>query len=115
MMCTYDPTNVDPYLDFLATLATPAHALKERNTKSVTFSAEPRCSQYNDWLRTLLPSGVAIPTSRSLRLPDENDFSLLARCIRYAKSSSEKQVCWAVHPTHVALIQERTNKYGDGV
>lgn len=112
IMFNYDPTNIDTFIEFLGSLATPAHSLKEKDTKFEPLSVELRSGQFNDWLRSLLPFAMALPTFRSLKAPGADDTSLLARCIRFANSSTEQQVCWAVHPAHVALIQERTNKYG---
>lgn len=63
-------------------------------------------------LRSLVPIERGVPTFRGLRTPATGDLSLLARCIRFAKSRAEEHACWAVHPKHIMLICEYTNNDG---
>ncbi|CAO2653650.1 Nn.00g030610.m01.CDS01 [Neocucurbitaria sp. VM-36] len=49
---------------------------------------------------------------RDLEMPLEDDFSLLARCIRFAKSDAQRDIDWRVHEAHIDGIQARTNPYG---
>lgn len=111
IMNNYDPTNVLPYIHFLETLRSP----EEESGRA----SEPRkdtsdiCGpEMNDWLLSLLPKGKAIVLFRSLVSPSDEDLSLLARCVRYARSERGRKFSWAVHPTHIALIMERTNGFG---
>lgn len=45
-------------------------------------------------------------------MPDDDDFTELARCIRFASSTSQKGIDWRVYPFHVMEIDRRTNVYG---
>jgi hypothetical protein len=42
----------------------------------------------------------------------EDDFSALARCVRFAQSDAQRTIDWRLHPSHVHEIIQRTNPYG---
>jgi hypothetical protein len=113
IMYNYDADDLEPYLKFLGSLQILKYKVggKRLATARIAHGHEPKL--YNDWLLSLLPIGrKEIQTSHSLKLPEKYDYSLLARCIRFAQSPVEKTFSWTVHPHHIALIMERTNEYG---
>jgi hypothetical protein len=112
-MYNYDADDLEPYLKFLGSLQILEYKVvgKRLTTARITQGRDPKL--YNDWLLSLLPIGrKEIQTFHSLKLPEKYDYSLLARCIRFAQSPVEKTFSWTVHPHHIALIMERTNEYG---
>lgn len=108
----YNHLDIGPYLNFLKYLETTAGDVQEEDMFQSELPKALRPKQYSEWLRSLLPIEGGVPTFRGLRTPAVEDLSLLARCIRFAKSRAEEHVCWAVHPKHVILICEYTNNYG---
>jgi hypothetical protein len=101
IMYNYYADELKCYLKFLGSLT----------VTKLAHGYEPRL--YNDWLLSLLPvSSKEIQIFRSLAPPKDYDYSLLARCIRFALSPAEKQFSWTVHPQHIALIMERTDEHG---
>jgi hypothetical protein len=112
-MYNYDADDLEPYLKFLGSLQILEYKVvgKRLTTARITQGHDPKL--YNDWLLSLLPIGrKEIQTFHSLKLPEKYDYSLLARCIRFAQSSAEKSFSWTVHPNHITLIMERTDEYG---
>jgi hypothetical protein len=67
----------------------------------------------NSWLDGALGTNITKPTLfRKLEYPAANDFSQLARCIRFARSLSEQTTNWRVHPVHIQEMYKLTNVYG---
>lgn len=52
------------------------------------------------------------PLFRDMAMPDDDDLTELARCIRFARSASQQNIDWRVYPFHVLEMGKRTNKYG---
>jgi hypothetical protein len=116
IMYNYDTQDLKPYLKFLKSLQ--MHGYKADNTrhKTTQLAQGHDSKRYNDWLLSLLPAGgKEIPKFRSIAPPEEYDYSLLARCTRFAQSRSERRFSWTPHPVHIALIMERTNEYGKAI
>lgn len=114
IMNNYDTTNLSPYFEFLHSLRSPGNEMSQVGTVPRPHSRLPQAHQeaFSKWLCSLLPAGEPVPRLCSVLVPEPNDYSLLARCARYAQSHAEREVCWAVHPAHIALIMERTDQYG---
>jgi hypothetical protein len=113
IMYNYDADDLEQYLIFLGSLQILDYKVggKRLNTARITQGHDPKL--YNDWLLSLLPIGrKETQTFRSLKPPEKYNYSLLARCIRFAQSSAEKTFSWTVHPNHITLIMERTDEYG---
>jgi hypothetical protein len=113
IMYNYYADELKCYLKFLGSLTVYEYKMYGKHPKvtKLAHGYEPRL--YNDWLLSLLPvSSKEIQIFRSLAPPKDYDYSLLARCIRFALSPAEKQFSWTVHPQHIALIMERTDEHG---
>jgi hypothetical protein len=113
IMYNYDADDLELYLKFLGSLQILDYKVggKHLTTARITQGHDPKL--YNDWLLSLLPIGrKETQTFRSLKPPEKYNYSLLARCIRFAQSSAEKTFSWTVHPNHITLIMERTDEYG---
>jgi hypothetical protein len=112
IMKNYDPTNIHPHIYFLDSLKTPAEELEDEDRRYEALPQNAHSAQKDEWLRSLLPTKRGVPMLRSFTTPAVGHLSLLARCIRFAKSHAEEGISWAVHPSHVVLICKYTNKYG---
>ena len=112
IMNTYNSLDIRPYLDFLRTLTHIDTTLKPKDLEYKPLPPCPDLREMNFWLRSLLHMNTACHLFRNLRQPKKDEFSALARCIRFASSHAQQSLSWAVHPVHVALIVERTNFYG---
>jgi hypothetical protein len=110
----YDADELEPYLKFLGSLQILEYkvGVKRLTTAQIAHGHDPKL--YNDWLLSLLPIGRNnLQTFHSMKNPEKYDYSLLARCIRFAQSPAEKTFSWTVHPHHIALIMERSDEYGN--
>jgi hypothetical protein len=115
-MYNYDTRDLKPYLKFLKSLHMHGYKADNKRHKTTQLAQGHDSKRYNDWLLSLLPAGgKEIPKFRSTAPPEEYDYSLLARCTRFAQSRSERRFSWTVHPVHIALIMERTNEYGKAI
>jgi hypothetical protein len=112
VLSNYNHFDMVPYLDFVKYLGTPAAEVHQGDMVQSELAKVLRPKQYSEWLWSLLLVKGGVPTFRGLRTPVADDLSLLARCIRFAKSRAEEHACWAVHPRHIMLICEYTNNYG---
>ena len=117
IMNNYDTANLNPYFEFLHSLRFPENEMSQEVTAiQCQFHLPPAHQEaFNKWLCSLLPAGEPVPRLCSVLVPEPNDCSLLARCARYAQSYAEREVCWAIHPAHIALIMERTDQYGNAI
>jgi hypothetical protein len=116
IMYNYDDQDLEPYLKFLKSLQMHGYRADNKRHKITQLAQGHNSKLYNDWLLSLLPAGgKEIHKFRSIAQPEEYDYSLLARCTRFAQSRSERRFSWTVHPVHIALIMERTNDYGKAI
>ena len=112
IMNSYDIADLEPYLQFLRTLKPPIGKLGFKDKQYTRLAPGTHLQEMNGWLLSLLPPYQPILMLRSFNMPAANDHTALARCTRYAHSHDQRQLSWAVHPVHIALIMERTNGYG---
>jgi hypothetical protein len=115
-MYNYDRTDLKLYLKFLRSLQMHGYKADNKRHKTTHLAQGHDPKLYNDWLLSLLPTGSKeIHKFRIMAKPEEYDYSLLARCTRFAQSRLERRFSWTVHPVHIALIMERTDGYGKAI
>lgn len=112
MMNNYNNSSLHPYYAFLRTLGPVKTKPRPEDMQYTPLPPDPHSHDMDEWLRTLLPTDMSHVLWRDFRQPARDEFSVLARCIRYASSPAQHMLSWVVHPVHVALIVERTNRYG---
>jgi hypothetical protein len=116
IMYNYDRTDLKLYLKFLRSLQMHGYKADNKRHKTTHLAQGHDPKLYNDWLLSLLPTGSKeIHKFRIMAKPEEYDYSLLARCTRFAQSRLERRFSWTVHPVHIALIMERTDGYGKAI
>jgi hypothetical protein len=89
------------------------HHLKEEDMHDPNMPPHGHIDEVNQWLDGTLGSNPTKPTLfRRMDEPTADDFSQLARCIRFARSASQQTSNWRVHPVHIQEMCKLTNKYG---
>jgi hypothetical protein len=89
------------------------HDLKEEDMHNPNMPPHGHTDEVNQWLDGTIGSNPTKPTLfRRMDEPAADDFSQLARCIRFARSASQHTTNWRVHPVHIQEMCKLTNKYG---
>jgi hypothetical protein len=91
----------------------PESEFAQSNTASAPASALPHALITNAWLNHEVESLLQPPPLfRLLPQPTEHDFSLLARCIRFATSAEQIGLDWRICESHVTEILARSDWFG---
>jgi hypothetical protein len=89
------------------------HDLKEEDMHNPNMPPHGHTDEVNQWLDGTIGSNPTKPTLfRRMDEPAADDFSQLARCIRFARSASQHTTNWRIHPVHSQEMCKLTNKYG---
>lgn len=91
----------------------PQGAYNPLETTEQHLPPDPSAAAVNRCLAAQLASETqALSLLRRFSVPRTDDFSQIARCVRFAQLFSQKFVNWKLHPRHVAEIYRRANWYG---
>ncbi|KAH7072008.1 hypothetical protein BKA63DRAFT_567933 [Paraphoma chrysanthemicola] len=86
------------------------------NTPGSLAPSQPRPTITNAWLNAEVASLRQPPPLFFLMPhPNEEDDSLLARCIRFAQSAEQVELNWRVHGSHITEMLGRSDWYGGQV
>jgi hypothetical protein len=111
-----DAQDTQRLVDYLrSNRSMPENEFAQSNATSAPASApsHPHALITNAWLNHEVESLLQPPPLfRLLAQPTEHDFSLLARCIRFATSAEQVGLDWRVCESHVTEILARSDWFG---
>ncbi|KAH8725698.1 hypothetical protein GQ44DRAFT_726790 [Phaeosphaeriaceae sp. PMI808] len=93
-------------------IARPPSPIPNLDMDQAELVPDPNINRVKLWLREEAGMDSDLPRFRDLNTPSADDYSQLARCIRFSKCIAQKDINWVINDFCVTEMVKRTNWYG---